>query len=63
MNKKDFLDIIFSAAWISIFISAVITMVIYFLFRQSNIILLAIIIEAVVMYFACRFLYSRRIDS
>ena len=63
MSKEQFMDIIFAAAWISVFISGIISVALYAIFSHANILLLSIIIEAVVMYFTCRYLYSRRIDS
>ena len=60
MKKDDFLDIVFASAWISVFISAIITAGIYLIFKNANLFALAILVEAVVMYLTCRYLYSRK---
>ena len=66
MNKEGFLDLLFAGAWISIFISTAITIILYGvmikIFHNDNIvsvIVIAILSEAVSMYWTCRHLYMK----
>ena len=61
MNKEEFLDILFASMWISVFISSAITLVFIFLgvHRYAHI-TIAIVSEALTMYFLAKHLYKRK---
>ena len=61
MSKEEFLDILFAAMIRSVFISSAITLVFIFLgVHRYAYISIAIISEAISMYFTAKHLYKRK---